>query len=124
MDLKASHALPLLLRAAGLARSTFFYRQAALKTPDPHAALRASIHKIFTAARGRYGYRRIHAADALRMKRLCGCGLGMEDPVPPGQSQRVSGSRQHHVRNLIDHQHLEVAGVVGGMAPDAEQQAV
>lgn len=62
MDLKASHALPLLLQAAGLARSTFFYRQAALKTPDPHAALRASIHKIFTAARGRYGYRRIHAA--------------------------------------------------------------
>ena len=62
MDLKASHALPLLLQAAGLARSTFFYRQAALKTPDRHAALRASIHKIFTAARGRYGYRRIHAA--------------------------------------------------------------
>ena len=62
MALKASHALPLLLQAAGLARSTFFYRQAALKTPDRHAELRSSIHKIFTAAMGRYGYRRIHAA--------------------------------------------------------------
>lgn len=59
--LKASHPLPLLLQAAGLARSTFFNRQAALKIPDRHAELRAQIHKAFTDAKGRYGHRRIHA---------------------------------------------------------------
>jgi putative transposase len=64
--LKASHPLPLLLQAAGLARSTFFHRQAALKTPDRHAELRAQIHEIFTQAKGRYGHRRIHAALARR----------------------------------------------------------
>jgi putative transposase len=59
--LKASHPLPLLLAAAGLPRSTFFHRQAALKAPDRHAELRARIHEIFTNAMGRYGHRRIHA---------------------------------------------------------------
>jgi len=60
-SLKATHALPLLLQAAGLARSTFFYRQAALKVPDRHAELRTRIHEIFKEAKGRYGHRRIHA---------------------------------------------------------------
>jgi putative transposase len=59
--LKASHSLPLLLQAAGLARSTFFLCQSALKTPDRHAELRAQIHEVFTGAEGRYGHRRIHA---------------------------------------------------------------
>lgn len=59
--LKASHPLPLLLAAAGLPRSTFFHRQAALKAPDRHAELRARIHEVFTEAKGRYGHRRIHA---------------------------------------------------------------
>nr|WP_245934459.1 IS3 family transposase [Arthrobacter psychrolactophilus] len=59
--LKATHPLPLLLQAAGLARSTFFNRQATLKIPDRHADLRAQIHKAFTDAKGRYGHRRIHA---------------------------------------------------------------
>ena len=60
--LKASHPLPLLLAAAGLPRSTFFHRQAALKAPDRHAELRARIHEVFTGAKGRYGHRRVHAA--------------------------------------------------------------
>lgn len=65
-SLKASHALPLLLQAAGLARSTFFHGQAALKAPDRHAELRTQIHEIFTGAKGRYGHRRIHAILARR----------------------------------------------------------
>lgn len=59
--LKASHPLPLLLQAAGLARSTFFYRQATLKAPDRHAELRTQIYEVFTGAKGRYGHRRVHA---------------------------------------------------------------
>lgn len=50
----------MLLDVAGLARSTFFYHQARLDRPDPHADLKAAIEQAFTAAHGRYGHRRIH----------------------------------------------------------------
>lgn len=59
--LKADYPLPVLLAVAGLARSTFFYHQARLTRPDPHAGLKAAIAEAFEAARGRYGHRRIHA---------------------------------------------------------------
>lgn len=52
----------MLLKAAGLARSTFFYHQARLDRPDPHAGLKAAITEAFQAARGRYGHRRVHEA--------------------------------------------------------------
>lgn len=58
--LKADYPLPALLAAAGLARSTFFYHQARLDRPDPHAGLKAAIAEAFRTARGRYGHRRIH----------------------------------------------------------------
>jgi putative transposase len=58
--LKADHPLAALLKAAGLARSTFFYHQARLTGPDPHAELKTAITEAFQAARGRYGHRRIH----------------------------------------------------------------
>lgn len=60
-SLKATHPLPLLLAAAGLPRSTFFYHQAGQGAPDRHAELRSAIHKVFTDAKGRYGHRRVHA---------------------------------------------------------------
>ncbi|MGW6935508.1 IS3 family transposase [Lentzea sp. NPDC054927] len=50
-----------LLEVAGLARSTFFYHQARLSRPDPQAALKAAITEVFTEAKARYGYRRVHA---------------------------------------------------------------
>jgi putative transposase len=59
--LKADYPLAVLLRAAGLARSTFFYHQARLTRPDPHAELKTAVTEAFEAARGRYGHRRIHA---------------------------------------------------------------
>lgn len=60
LALKAEHRLDVLLEVAGLARSTFFYHQARLAAPDPHADLKASIREIFDAVKGRYGHRRIH----------------------------------------------------------------
>lgn len=51
----------MLLDAAGLARSTFFYHQAKRDQPDPQAELKAAIQDAFQAAHGRYGHRRIHA---------------------------------------------------------------
>lgn len=58
--LKAEYPLPVLLTAAGLARSTFFYHQARLDRPDPRAELKAAVTEAFTAAHGRYGHRRVH----------------------------------------------------------------
>ena len=50
----------MLLDVAGLARSTFFYHQARLSRPDPHAELKAAVTEAFTASLGRYGHRRVH----------------------------------------------------------------
>ena len=50
----------MLLEAAGLARSSFFYHQARLERPDPRAELRSAITSVFEAAQGRYGHRRVH----------------------------------------------------------------
>lgn len=58
--LKAEHRLDLLLDAAGLARSTFFYHQSRLAQPDPQADLKTAITDVFTSAKGRYGHRRVH----------------------------------------------------------------
>jgi putative transposase len=58
--LKAHYPLQLLLEIADLPRSTYFYHQARLAGPDPHAALDAAIQAAFTQAHGRYGHRRIH----------------------------------------------------------------
>jgi putative transposase len=53
-----------LLRVAGLARSTYFYHQAHAQDRDRHADLKALIRQVFSEARGRYGHRRIHAVLA------------------------------------------------------------
>jgi len=68
--LKADYPLPVLLQVAGLARSTFFYHQARLTRPDPHAELKAAITEAFEQARGRYGHRRIHLVLARQGRRV------------------------------------------------------
>lgn len=60
ISLKADHPLDLLLDAAGLARSTYFYHRLRLARPDPRARLKTAINDAFTEAKGRYGHRRIH----------------------------------------------------------------
>ncbi|MGC4944577.1 IS3 family transposase, partial [Kribbella sp. DT2] len=60
ISLKAEHRLDVLLHAAGLARSTFFYHQARLLGPDPRARLKAAITEVFTTNHARYGHRRVH----------------------------------------------------------------
>jgi putative transposase len=59
--LKADFPLPVLLEVTGLARSTFFYHQARLRTPDPRQQLKTAITEVFETNHGRYGHRRIHA---------------------------------------------------------------
>lgn len=59
--LRATCRFTSLLKIAGLARATFFYHQARATTPDPQAELKVVIQRLFTAAHGRYGHRRLHA---------------------------------------------------------------
>ncbi|TQJ61474.1 putative transposase [Arthrobacter sp. SLBN-83] len=58
--LKADFPLPVLLQAAALARSTFFYHQARIQGPDPQEAIKAAVREIFEKNHGRYGHRRVH----------------------------------------------------------------
>lgn len=57
-SLKADHKLPVLLAAAGLPRSTYFYHQARLRASDPRAELKGAVTAIFTNLKC-YGHRRI-----------------------------------------------------------------
>ena len=58
--MRHEHPLALLLRAAGLARSTFYYQSKTLLT-DKHAGLKDRIRSVYHGHKGRYGYRRITA---------------------------------------------------------------
>jgi len=53
-----------LLKVAGLSRSTFYYQSKVLGAGDKYASLKASIQDVYKRHKGRYGYRRI--ADQLR----------------------------------------------------------
>lgn len=68
--LKADYPLAVLLEVADLARSTFFYHQARLTRPDPHAELKTAITEAFETARGRYGHRRIRLVLARQGRRV------------------------------------------------------
>lgn len=61
LALRADHRLDVLLEVAGLARSTFFYHQARLDRPDPHAELKAALATAFEENRRR-GHRVVHRA--------------------------------------------------------------
>lgn len=61
-ELRQQHSLTRLLRAAGLARSTFYWQQAFGKKPDKYADDKQQILTLFHKHKGRYGYRRIALA--------------------------------------------------------------
>ena len=62
--MRHQYRLPLLLKAAGLPRSTFYHQVQAAERPDSKAKLRRTIEAIYHRHEGRYGYRRI--AETLR----------------------------------------------------------
>ncbi|WP_322068129.1 IS3 family transposase, partial [Burkholderia cenocepacia] len=61
-ELRQRHPVAALLKAAGLARSTFYYQLRTLGADDRHADLKAQIRTVFERHKGRYGYRRVTAA--------------------------------------------------------------
>lgn len=60
--LRQYHPIAALLKAAGLARSTFYYQLNVLTAGDRHADLKARIRTVYESHKGRYGYRRITAS--------------------------------------------------------------
>ena len=61
LELRQGHNLAMLLKAAGLSRSTFYYQRQVQQTGDRCARLKTQIQGIFDKHKGRYGYRRITA---------------------------------------------------------------
>ena len=61
IELRHQYPLAGLLKAAGMARSTFYYQHKALQVGDKYADVKARIRAIYDQHKGRYGYRRITA---------------------------------------------------------------
>jgi putative transposase len=61
IGLRQRHSIDLLLEAAKLARSTFYYQQKVLAVEHKHQALKSEIERLYACHKGRYGYRRITA---------------------------------------------------------------
>lgn len=59
IELRQKFPLAGLLKLAGLARSTFYYQQRALKLAYKYSDLKAEIQATYERHKGRYGYRRI-----------------------------------------------------------------
>ena len=59
--LRQHHPLAALLKAASLARSTYYYQVKAAQTTDKYAEIKGRIRAVYTSHKGRYGYRRITA---------------------------------------------------------------
>ncbi|WP_420902110.1 IS3 family transposase [Pseudomonas chlororaphis] len=60
-ELRHEHAMAPLLKAAKLARSTFYYQCQVQRAGDSCASLKVQIQRIFDKHKGRYGYRRVTA---------------------------------------------------------------
>lgn len=58
-QLKNEHSLAMLLQAANLPRSTFYYQLEQAKKGDKYATLKRQIKAVYDDHKGRYGYRRV-----------------------------------------------------------------
>jgi putative transposase len=67
--LRKKYSLPLLLMKLTLPRSSYYYHQKIVKSPDKYAHIRRRVTDLFDEYLKRYGYRRIHAE--LKKEHLC-----------------------------------------------------
>ncbi|TSP11526.1 IS3 family transposase, partial [Cupriavidus campinensis] len=100
-----------LLKAADLARSTFYYQQKVVNAGDKHAELKARIRAVYTCHRGRYGYRRITATirqmgwiiNHKTVQRLMG-QLRLKSLVRPKKYRSYRGEMGRAAPNLLNRQ--------------------
>ena len=102
--------MPVLLKAAGLSRSTFYYQAKVLEAGDKYAELKSSIKAVYERHRGRYGYRRItaelcqtgQAVNHKTVQRLMK-GLGLKSLVRPKRYRSYRGESASSP-NVLDRQ--------------------
>lgn len=109
LELRQQYPLNGLLRIAGLARSTFYYRQRVLATSDKHLSLRSRIRSLFDRHKGRYGYRRVTAAlrqtgDIINHKTIQRLmqEMGLKSLVRPKKYRAYKGGVGHAAPNLLE----------------------
>ncbi len=98
IELRQDHPLPVLLKAAELSRSTFYYQAKAIEAGDRYAGLKTRIRAIYERHKGRYGYRRItaalgHAGEAVNHKTVQRLmqGLGLKSLARPKKYRSYRG---------------------------------
>ncbi len=114
--LRQQHPVAALLRAAGLARSTFYYQLGALRGGDRHIDLKAKIRAVFERHKGRYGYRRVtaairqagHLVNHKAVQRLMG-QLQLKSVVRPKKYRSWRGETAQASPNLLQRQ-FDAAG--------------
>lgn len=60
--LEPEYGLPILLKVAGMARSTYYYQCSVINRPDKHNSIVKRMMELHEKHKGRYGYRRMTAA--------------------------------------------------------------
>lgn len=108
LELRQQYPVALLLKAVGLARSTFFYHQAALAAVDKYASIKATIKALYVAHDGIYGYRRMTKAlhtlgeqiNHKTVRRLMG-ELGMNSLVKIKKYKSYKGEVGRAAPNLL-----------------------
>lgn len=111
LGLRPHHDLAVLLKVAGLSRSTFYYQVARLQGEDKYASLKQRIQTLFAQQRGRYGYRRITLAlrqeglliNAKTVQRLMQ-ELGLRSRVRPRRYRSYQGELCAAVPNVLARQ--------------------
>lgn len=108
LELRQDHDLAVLLRVAGLSRSTFYYQAKVQQMGDSTAELKSRIKAIYDHHKGRYGYRRI--TDELRkagtmanhklVQRLM-LLLGLKSLVRPKKYQSYRGPQHTQVADNL-----------------------
>lgn len=110
-ELRRQYPLADLLKLAGLARSTFYYRQKVQRLADKYAQVKETIRTIYDHHKGRYGYRRITAAlralgqviNHKTVQRLMG-QLGLKSLVRPKVYKSYKGDVGRSAPDILQRQ--------------------
>lgn len=109
--LRSHHRLELLLKAAGLARSTFYYQSRLAVQPTADEPVSERIQEIYAQHRGCYGYRRITAVlrqtgqtiNHKVVQRLMN-SLGLKSVIRRKKYRSYRGEVGRTAANLLDRQ--------------------
>lgn len=109
--MRQRHPLHLLLTAAELSRSTFYFQLQAVERGDACATLKSRIADIYNRHKGRYGYRRITAVlreagetvNHKAVQRLMGV-MGLKSLARPKKYRAYRGLEGAIAPNLLERQ--------------------